>query len=240
MCIDEKLIIVFFNFKTMLRIIIVEENAKIGDAILKLLCPPEEKGELVCSNEQAYILYREFNADVIVLVNHYPDVLRVLGDIRSEDKEVFVLIKGNPIVMGEIELLLGLGADNYIVHFTPFEITAYLNAILRRFFSHNIRGYPLNERLYLSLENQRLYFLDHEQILYWRDFQVLFKLAKSKNKIVSSENLIRDCWPEMTIDTKTYLAKTIRRLRLILKKDPSLIIETIRGRGYRLTDVDKI
>lgn len=219
----------------MMKIIIVEKNAETAYLIAEVL-RANNSIEMFCTNEQAYVYYQQHRADVILLDNNYPGLYVILDKIRQRDQEILLIVKGIPVIEGEIELILGLGADNFITHFAPMEILAYVKALLRTNHRQSENEYMLNERVCLSMLSQRLCFPHTKQLLSWRDCQILGHLVKNKGKIVSAETLILDSWSEVTPDTKTYLAKAIIRLRNFLKDEPDLVIEAIRGRGYRLAE----
>ena len=86
--------------------------------------------------------------------------------------------------------------------------------------------------------------LDPEQKILWRDGQVvplgpkvvqtLYVLAANSGEVVGKEELIRQVWPDITVDDNN-LAHNIFVLRKTLKEDPSgrFTIETVPRRGYR-------
>jgi eukaryotic-like serine/threonine-protein kinase len=86
--------------------------------------------------------------------------------------------------------------------------------------------------------------LDPEQKILWREGQVLplgpkvvqtlYVLAANAGEVVSKEELIRQVWPDITVDDNN-LAHNIFVLRKALKEDPSgrFTIETVPRRGYR-------
>ena len=69
-----------------------------------------------------------------------------------------------------------------------------------------------------------------------KEFDLLLYLAKHPNIVLSREALLREVWGyDFPVDTRT-VDVHIRGLRKKLERDPSqpLLIETVRGYGYRL------
>src|SRR5215813_9153911 len=89
--------------------------------------------------------------------------------------------------------------------------------------------------------------LDPEQKILWRDGQVvplgpkvvqtLQVLAANAGEVVGKEDLIRQVWPDITVEDNN-LAHNIFVLRKALKEDPSgrFTIETVPRRGYRFCE----
>ena len=89
--------------------------------------------------------------------------------------------------------------------------------------------------------------LDPEQKILWQDGQVvplgpkvvqtLFVLAANAGEVVGKEELIRQVWPDITVEDNN-LAHNIFVLRKALKEDPSgrFSIETVPRRGYRFCE----
>lgn len=228
----------------MLKIVIVEENGEIAGMISELLKVNGLIGYIVADNHQAYNSFIANQIDVIFLkdVRLEIPVCLVIKKIRKINKNVPIVVMGNPVDASDLILILSLGADNYISHFRPLELLAYLSALIRFRFpaERNRSTYVLDDRTSLNVASQKIQIYDKCFQLSWQECLLLKHLVDNKETIVSSEELILDCWIEVNADTKTYLSKAIMRIRGILLHDPKLFIETIRGRGYMLIAISDI
>lgn len=224
----------------MLKVVIVEENGELAGLILELFRIQGYYGYVVADNHQAYRLFIAYSIDVIFLKDQLSatPVCITLKKIRDINKRIPVVVMGRPVDTSDIIMALSLGADNYICHFRPLELLAYFSALIRFLFSaHKKRSvYILSDCSFLNVDIQQLKVNDNYFRLSWQECVLLENLAAHKEKIVSSEELIRECWMEVNADTKTYLSKAIMRLRKLLVHDQTLIIEVIRGRGYMLME----
>lgn len=222
----------------MLKILFVEENPEIARTISDLLCI---NGYDVCAvrdHVKAWAAYRGGTFDIVVLKGKELglsgfDLLRI---IREADDKVLVIMQGD-YTPAEIVTALVAEADNYVTGgCTPKVLLAYLAALVRvAGRQHETKCvFALNERVSLNLPGHMLCFPDKVELLNSRECLLLGRLAMNKGKVVERDKLIHEVWAENTPDTNAYLGKAIMQLRSLLKADPSICIETVRGRGYML------
>lgn len=150
-----------------------------------------------------------------------------------------------PIIMltaksDEVDRIVGLelGADDYVPKpFSPRELVLRIQSVLRR----SAGGGEPVERLKigdLNLDHSR-----HEVLLQGKpivlthtEFKLLAILMERRGRVQSRDRLLNDVWGyESVIDTRT-VDTHIRRLREKLG-DAANYIETIRGVGYRISEV---
>lgn len=65
-----------------------------------------------------------------------------------------------------------------------------------------------------------------------RDMQVLSHLISNINKVVDRKNLLMNVWGDDSFFNSRNLDVYIRKLRQYLKDDPTLLIQTLKGKGY--------
>lgn len=131
------------------------------------------------------------------------------------------------------------GADDYLARpFNPRELLARIKAILRRTAlprpspaSGCLRfpGLSLDSQSYqVTLEGQPLHLTP-------REFDLLWQLARSPNRVFSREELLDAVWEDEGDYCLRTIDSTIERLRSKLRPTfpQPWQIETIRGRGYR-------
>lgn len=168
--------------------------------------------------------------------------------------EVCRLLKGQPATAGipiimltakaeEIDTILGLemGADDYITKpFSPRELTARIKAVLRRSQTEPRPADELNfSRVRLNLASHEAYLGAERLELTPKEYELLKLFIVNTGRAFSRDQLLEKVWGyEYAGDTRT-VDVHIRHLRLKLAADPAAAgaIETVRGLGYRLSEI---
>ena len=181
----------------------------------------------------------------------------VLLDVMMPKKDGFDVCRETrkfsnvPIIMitarGEdYEKIMGLeiGADDYIVKpFSPGEIIARINAILRRIMPKNDESEKIFtfDNLEIDLNNFTVKVNDEIISLTKKEIEILWTLATNQNKVFTRENLLDLIWgfdyfgDSRTVDTH------IKRLRAKLDnyEHKKWNIKTIWGVGYKFDILEK-
>ena len=181
----------------------------------------------------------------------------VLLDVMMPKKDGFDVCRETrkfsnvPIIMitarGEdYEKIMGLeiGADDYIVKpFSPGEIIARINAILRRIMPKNDESEKIFtfDNLEIDLNNFTVKVNDEIISLTKKEIEILWTLSTNQNKVFTRENLLDLIWgfdyfgESRTVDTH------IKRLRAKLDnyEHKKWNIKTIWGVGYKFDILEK-
>jgi DNA-binding response OmpR family regulator len=87
-----------------------------------------------------------------------------------------------------------------------------------------------------NLEMRTLQWKDNNPVqITGRESQVLLFLLEHANRVVTRRRILSSLWKEESEYTSRSLDIFIHRLRQKLKKDPMIVIHTIRGEGFMLT-----
>lgn len=130
------------------------------------------------------------------------------------------------------------GADDYITKpFSMEELLYRIEAILRRTSSPAVKrkdeSYTLGGYSFDPL-NQMLVFRDQTIKLTTKESELLELLCRHGNEVLERNYALKTIW----IDDNYFNARSmdvyITRLRKYLKKDPSIKILNVHGRGYKL------
>lgn len=130
------------------------------------------------------------------------------------------------------------GADDYITKpFSMEELLYRIEAILRRISepvpAKNEEEYTIGEYNFNTL-NQMLSHHDHTIKLTTKESELLQLLCRHKNEILERNYALKTIW----IDDNYFNARSmdvyITKLRKYLKKDPSVKILNVHGKGYKL------
>jgi two-component system response regulator ResD len=194
--------------------------------------------------QQALALFRERDPDVVLLDVMMPkmDGFEVCREIRKSSAVPVIMITAR----GEdFEKIMGLdiGADDYIVKpFSPGEVMARIRAVLRRL----SREEPGKKQslsylnLTVDLDEYDASVSGEKVRLTKKEVEILWTLARNRNKVFSRENLLESLWGyDYFGDTRT-VDSHIKRLRAKLDEFEHLgwEIKTIWGVGYKFEVTD--
>jgi DNA-binding response OmpR family regulator len=129
------------------------------------------------------------------------------------------------------------GADDYITKpFSMKELLLRMDVFLRRtkkLHSDEIKEYRLGN-LVFSFTDLKLFSNGEENSLTQREADLLKFFCEHYNKVVKREEVLRSVWGKDDYFLGRSMDVFITRLRKYFKADPSVIIETIHGIGFRL------
>ena len=229
----------------MYKVLIADDNKQIV-SILSEYC---KKNNFIVSTvfdgEAALKEIEENEFDIILLDVMMPkkDGFDVCRQVRTFSNVPIIMITAR----GEdYEKIMGLeiGADDYIVKpFSPGEIIARINAILRRITPKNDESTKIFsfDNLEIDLNNFTVKINDEIISLTKKEIEILWTLATNQNKVFTRENLLDLIWgfdyfgESRTVDTH------IKRLRAKLDnyKHEKWNIKTIWGVGYKFDILEK-
>ncbi|WP_059106030.1 response regulator transcription factor [Shouchella shacheensis] len=227
------------------EILIVDDEDRIR-RLLKMYLEREEYATVEASNgEDALALALEKDYDLILLDVMMPgmDGVEMCQELRKT--------KATPVMMltakgEEANRVQGfeVGADDYIVKpFSPREVVLRVKAMLRRasatkFLQTDTQTKDLLVFGPLTIDNDaHRVSVDGTEIgLTPKEYELLYYLAQSPDKVFSREQLLKDVWNyEFFGDLRT-VDTHIKRLREKLNRvspEVSAIISTVWGVGYK-------
>ena len=223
----------------MYKVLIADDNKQIV-SILSEYCKKNNFTVSTVFDGEAVLKEIEENEfDIILLDVMMPkkDGFDVCREVRTFSNVPIIMITAR----GEdYEKIMGLeiGADDYIVKpFSPGEIIARINAILRRITPKNDESEKIFtfDNLEIDLNNFTVKINDEIISLTKKEIEILWTLATNQNKVFTRENLLDLIWgfdyfgESRTVDTH------IKRLRAKLDnyKHEKWNIKTIWGVGYK-------
>lgn len=221
-----------------MRILIVEDEVEISVQVAKHFEKAGHRVETVADGREGFYFASEYPFDVLILDLGLPrmnglDIIRGLRERGSSLPILALTARGRwqDRVKG-----LEMGADDYLTK--PFqieELSARVTALLRR-----VQGNGQNILRYgpvtLDLERQMVHYHDEEVELTTMEYRMFEFLARHQGKVVSRSELREFLYPDDDDPDSNVIEVVIRRLRRKLDPDGTLqLIETLRGRGYRLS-----
>jgi two-component system, OmpR family, phosphate regulon response regulator PhoB len=176
--------------------------------------------------------------DLILLDLMMPihDGLDVLTQLRRNSDIPVILLTARG---SEADRILGLklGADDYVVKpFSPGELTARINSVLRRTRGSAPSALMQFDGLTLDLGTREVTVGGLMVTTTAREFDLLAFLAASPRQVFSRQQLLSNVWDssEEWQDPDT-VTEHVRRIRRRIEPDPDhpRWIKTVRGVGYR-------
>jgi len=214
-----------------MRLLLVEDDPMIGQAVLEVLRAEHHAVDWVRDGEMAQTALASHRYDLMLLDLGLPrrDGLQVLGDLRSQRSTLPVLVLTARDAVGDRVAGLDAGADDYLVKpFDTDELLARVRALLRRqagqagpvFEQHGVRLNPATHEA--SLHGLPVSLSARE----WAVLEpmlarpgVIFSRAQLEEKLFSWKDEVSSNAVEVYIHG-------------VRKKLGASLIQTVRGLGY--------
>jgi DNA-binding response OmpR family regulator len=216
-----------------MRILVVEDDQKLASFLGRMLSEEGYSVDRCATGADAIDQARTGVYELVLLDWMIPDLdgLEVCRQLRRDGLIVPILMLTARDQVRERVLALDAGADDYLVK--PFEVeelVARINALLRR-----AKGHSLIKLGPLEVDRaQRRILLDGEPLdLTTKEMALLLHLAHRVHRIVTRSELLSQVW-SIKFDPESNVVEVhVSRLRDKLGTY-AWMIETVRGRGYRL------
>ena len=223
-------------------ILIVEDETAIRE-LIAFACVGAGFTVKGCENTQkAQTLVDEQRPALILLDYMLPDKSGVqwLEELRAQPETQTL-----PVIMltargGEDDRVKGLnaGADDYIVKpFMPRELTARINAVLRRAqrLAPAATQDPVIRCGALEIDEKRCEARVGAQALSLSatEFKLLLVFAKNPGRVFSRDVLLNQVWDNAYIDERTVDVHMLRLRKQLQGTACENLLQTVRGLGYR-------
>ncbi len=216
-----------------MRILVVEDDQRLARFLERVLTEEGYSVDRCASGADAVTQARSSAYDLLLLDWMIPDLdgIEVCRQIRRSGSTVPIIMLTARDQVSERVLGLDAGADDYVVK--PFEIEellARVNALLRRSAGHaQLDLGPLQ----IDRAGRRA-ILDGKVLdLTVREFALLLHLAHRADRVVGKSELLSQVWSIQFDPESNVVEVHVSRLRDKMGK-LQWMIETVRGRGYRL------
>ena len=225
----------------MTRILVVEDEESLSEAIAFLLSKEGFEVEIAANGPSAIEKFDLHGADLILLDLMLPGLsgTEVCRQIRSKSAVPIIMLTAKD---SEIDKVVGLelGADDYVTKpYSSRELIARIRAVLRRgeMSDSNVEvGVLTVGPVRLDIDRHIITVNGLPISLPLKEFELLEFLMRNAGRVLTRIQLIDRVWGSDYVgDTKT-LDVHIKRLRAKIEKDPANpeFIQTVRGMGYKM------
>ena len=225
------------------KIYIVEDEPDIRETLKYNFSSEGFKVFTAPDGEEALSNIKKVLPDVLILDLMLPGLsgLDVCKSIRADDD-----IRDMSIIMltakgEEIDRIIGLelGADDYVTKpFSVRELILRVKVLLKKQRESLVENKLVTfGPIRIDLDAHELKINDKEIVLTALEFKLLQHLVKRKGRVQTREQLLGDVWGYSAEVTTRTVDTHIKRLREKLG-NTSEYIQTIRGVGYRFSNVD--
>ena len=219
-------------------VLVVDDEPTIGLVVSRYLERAGYSTRVAGDGLEALRLASEEAPDLVVLDIMLPgiDGLEVMRRLQERDRMSVILLtaKGEPS-----DRIVGLrrGADDYVVKpFTPGELVARVDAVLRRTETPEEPAETISfDGIEIDPVCRRVTVRGQEVALTVREYALLLFLARHPGQVFSRDQLMDAVWQyDFYTDTSTVTVH-MRRLRAKVEEDASnpRWLQTVWGVGYR-------
>jgi DNA-binding response OmpR family regulator len=219
-----------------MRVLIVEDDALLGDAVRRALSSAGFAADLVGTAEAAKAALQAEPFDLAIVDIGLPreNGLRLLQGLRSRGSIIPVLILTARDGLSDRVTALDLGADDYLTK--PFEVpelVARCRALIRRANAVASSRVTFGD-LEIDLARKEVHAGGRPLELTQREWAILECFVLNAGRLVSKDKLLSSIAPWSEELTPNAVEQYVSRLRM--KIGPSAHIRAVRGMGYRFDE----
>lgn len=192
------------------------------------------------NGEDAILLVAREKPDLVILDIRLPgmDGYEVCTKIHEFSNVPLIMLTAKGLEEEKVRGLR-LGADDYITKpFGSYELTARVEAALRRSLSNEVKTIPVIEigDLYINLSQRKVAVKGQEIHLSPTEYRLLHHLATNAGRLIVHGDLLEQVWGPEYHESYEGLRVYIRRLRKKIEPDPKhpVYVITQLGVGYML------
>jgi two-component system OmpR family response regulator len=223
-----------------MHLLLVEDDARLGRLLARMLQEERHLVELTASGEEALeIAEANGGIDAMVLDIGLPDIpgTDVARRLRAKGSRLPILMLTARDAVEDRVRGLDAGADDYLVKPFAFqELSARLRALGRRTSASGRDGVVLRNGPISLDEVRRLVVVEDRPVeLSPREFSLLECLLRHPGQVLTRDQLLDHAWPYGDMLTHNTVDTYVHYLRAKLGRAADRIA-TVRGVGYRMAE----
>ncbi|MDR2886546.1 MAG: response regulator transcription factor [Bacteroidales bacterium] len=226
-----------------LRILLAEDDNNLGLLLRNYLKAKGYDVTLVRTGTHALDVFSKsiFNLCIFDIMMPELDGISLTKEIRLSNNNIPIIFLTAKNQQEDIIEGFMSGADDYMTKpFSMEELLYRIEAILRRTSTGNamaaLKGdpYPLGAFIFDPMNQMLSYGNDDEYKLTTKESELLDMLYRNRNDILERNFALKTIWVDDNYFNARSMDVYISRLRKHLRKDPSLRILNVHGKGYKL------
>lgn len=223
-----------------IKILLAEDDINLGNILKNYLNAKTYNTTLCLNGSQALDAFAEDNYGLCIFDIMMPEMdgLTLAREIRLSDSEVPIIFLTAKNQQEDVLEGFKSGADDYITKpFSMDELLYRIEAILRR-----TAGPSLNKKEDTYIIGEYTFdpvkqILSHKNVpakLTTKESELLELLCRNGNEMLERNYALKTIWVDDNYFNARSMDVYITRLRKYLRKDPSVKILNIHGKGYKL------
>ena len=222
-----------------MKILIVEDNSSVLEILQIALSKEKFAIDYAVDGNKAFEMAKTEKYDVIVLDIVLPEKsgFEIIKALRAMKNNTPILVISNRDSLDDKITALNLGADDYMVKdFAVQELVARIKSLIRRSSKGASKNLFFCDDLTLNLSDMIVRRAGKPIRLTKKEFVILSELLRNKDRVVTTEELIRVAWGNLKEHNSNKLNVHMRALRSKVD-DPfqKHLIQTVRGFGYQVS-----
>jgi two-component system response regulator ResD len=220
------------------NVLVVDDEPTITDVVARYLERAGYSARVAGDGPHALELASTEHPDLVVLDLMLPgmDGLEVMRRLRERERVAVILLTAKGEATDRV-IGLRLGADDYVVKpFSPAELVARVDAVLRRVDNSPELEEPIVfEDLELDPVARRVTVRGEEVQLTVREYELLLHFVRHPGQVFSRDQLMDAVWQYSFYTDTSTVTVHVRRLRAKIERVPSdpRWLQTVWGVGYR-------
>jgi two-component system alkaline phosphatase synthesis response regulator PhoP len=219
-------------------VLLAEDDTVTREAVAELLQGEGHEVLAARDGREALAFWQSHRPQLVLLDIMMPHAsgYEVCRTIRRDDRRTPVMFLSAKSEEVDVVLGLELGADDFLRKpFGKHELLARVRAVLRRHEEPRdgdeltFGGWSVFPKRLVARQG------DREVELTVREVKLIALLTKRRGEVVTRDELLNECWGLEYYPESRTLDQHVLNLRKKIEADPSkpLLIETVRGAGYR-------
>jgi len=230
------------------HILVVDDDPHIREVISFALEKAEMKVTLANNGAEALHSFNEQTADLIVMDINMPEMdgLECCREIRKTSEVPILFLSSRD---DEVDRIIGLeiGGDDYVTKpFSPRELVARINAILKRTNNHAPMqtSQPTSSKTKHQFQHGRLRLNTEQHAVWWDDaaigltateFSMLQNFIRYPSRVLSRDAIMDSAYQHNIHVSDRTIDSHIRHIRSKFSNvGCNAVIETVHGVGYKL------
>jgi len=227
--------------ETKAKLLLAEDDENLGPLLKEYLIAKGYDTDLYSNGELAYYGFKKYQYNLCLLDIMMPkkDGISLARDIRLINQDIPVIFLTAKNLREDVIEGFKTGADDYITKpFSMEELILRIEAILRR---TSQEGTSVMQAVYklgrYTFDTRKQLLMDREGEtvkLTTKESELLKLLCNNANKVLERNFALKTIWLDDNYFNARSMDVYITKLRKHLKKEPSVEIINVHGKGYKL------